>query len=103
MRPDGDDDETLTSLEPYGYELWACGFNAWGQLDFDGDERNMYIRERTEAKRHMAHEDYREWKKILVDKKEIEFIRGGYHSVLGEFCVLSWIFLLLNIAASMSS
>lgn len=76
-------DNTLISDKPYKAELWACGFNAWGQVEFDGEERNAQIREK--RVKGVAYEDVRTWKKVLVDEKGLAFMRGGYNSVVGEF------------------
>ncbi|EPE27293.1 RCC1/BLIP-II [Glarea lozoyensis ATCC 20868] len=73
--------ETPTSEEPYGAELWACGFNAWGQLDFDGEERNRNLGKKT-ALKGVQYEDYRVWTKRLVDQENITFLKGGYNSVI---------------------
>jgi hypothetical protein len=78
-------EDALSDEEAFAVELWACGFNAFGQLHFDNEKRNLNFKDRHEEVEDPAYEDIRTFKKILVDEKKIEFRRGGYNTVLSKY------------------
>jgi hypothetical protein len=78
-------DETSSDDKTFAVELWACGWNAFGQLYFDTEERYRNPKDRHEGMKGRTYEDITTFKKILVDEKKIEFLRGGCSTVLGKF------------------
>lgn len=60
-------------------ELWATGFNAWGQLDFE---------EASES----APRDLKEFKCILKDESSIEVIHTTLSASLGTHTLFNPIF-----------
>lgn len=57
-------------------ELWACGFNAWNQLQFEGDLSD-------EPK------DLFTFKRVLTSKGSLRIIGTSFSACLGMFVFLS--------------
>lgn len=61
-------------------ELWACGFNAWNQLQFEGDLPD-------------EPEDLFNFKRVLKAKGCIKILETSFSACLGMLILLpSWLF-----------
>ena len=66
-------------------QLWACGFNAWGQLHFaneDGESPNSDGKPSVES-RYRCPKDLDEFECVLVDS-DIEVLKTSPSATLGE-------------------
>lgn len=60
-------------------ELWACGFNAWNQLQFEGDLSD-------------EPEDLFNFKRVLEAKGSIKILETSFSASLGMLILPSWFF-----------
>jgi hypothetical protein len=70
-------------------QLWACGFNAWGQLHFaneGGESLNSDGKPSVDNKCHYP-KDLEGFECVLVDS-DIEVLKTSHSATLGEWCFL---------------
>jgi len=71
-------------------QLWAYGFNAWGQLHFanKGEESRNPDGNPSVDRKCLYPKDLEGFECILVDP-DIEVLKTSHSAVLGEWCCLS--------------
>lgn len=72
-------------------QLWACGFNAWGQLHFAGNEAEagecLNADGTTQQSTLDLPKDLEEFECVLVDP-DIEVIKTSHSAILSKSCFL---------------